>query len=152
GIILGGVLSDEEPRLSSSNTEDLILENRGNGDRIVMTKSGGLELYTSIHVKIDSPTTHITGILNVDGDINGKSNLTIDKNIIGKGNLDITGNATVTGNIAGKAGLSVAGGGTVTGSLKGGTIETSKGTTLDGHTHQYNPGPGGPTPTAPGQG
>ncbi|MGL5049651.1 MAG: Gp138 family membrane-puncturing spike protein, partial [Fusobacteriaceae bacterium] len=46
GIILGGVLSDEEPRLSSSNTEDLILENRGNGDRIVMTKSGGLELYT----------------------------------------------------------------------------------------------------------
>lgn len=128
GIILGGVLSDEEPRLSSSNSEDLILENRGNGDRIVMTKSGGLELYTSINVKIDSPTTHVTGNVQIDGEL------------------------TVSGNITGESDLLINGAGKIVGALQAGAVKTDKGTTLDGHTHSYNPGPSPPAQTGSGNG
>lgn len=128
GVILGGILSDEEPRLSSSNSEDLVLENRINGDKIVMTKSGGLELYTSINVKIDSPTTHVTGNVQIDGEL------------------------TVSGNITGESDLLINGAGKIVGALQAGAVKTDKGTTLDGHTHSYNPGPSPPAQTGSGNG
>ncbi len=128
GIILGGVLSDEEPRLSGANSDDLIIENRSNGDRIVMTKGAGLELYTTINVKIDSPTTHVTGNVKIDGSL------------------------TVSGDITGESNLTINGAGKIDGALQAGAIKTDKGTTLDGHTHSYNPGPSPTTQTGSGNG
>lgn len=124
GVILGGLLCDTEPRLSSDNANDFVIQNRKNGDKFVMKQSGGVDIKTTISVNINAdtsvnittPETNISGILNVDGAINGKSD------------LNITGSGTI------------------------GSVTTAKGTTLDGHTHQYNPGDNPPTSTGTGEG
>lgn len=117
GVILGGILSNEESKLSSDNTGDMLIQNRKTGCKIVMLSGGGINIETKSNVnvtcskaKITSPETEITG------------------------NVMVGGNMTVTGNIV------------------GGTMASAKGITLDGHTHKYNPGPGSPAPTQPGEG
>ncbi|MGL5717423.1 MAG: hypothetical protein ACRCX2_30700 [Paraclostridium sp.] len=116
GVILGGILSDSEQRLSSDNTSDLLIQNRKTNDKFVILASGGIELVTKTKVIVDSPETEVSG------------NLTVNGNIIGKSNINIEGSGTI------------------------GTVTTKKGTTLDGHTHPYNPGSNPTTSTGAGEG
>lgn len=122
GVILGGLLCDIEPRLSSENTDDFVIQNRKNGDKFVIFVNGGIEILTKTKVTVDSPETECTG------------------------NILVKGNMTVEGNITGKSDLNITGSGTI------GSVITAKGTTLDGHTHQYNPGINPPTSTGTGEG
>lgn len=122
GVILGGLLCDTEPRLSSENVNDFVIQNRNNGDKFVIFANGGIEILTKTKVTVDSPETECTGNLTVKG------NVTVDGNITGNSNLNVTGSGTI------------------------GSVTTAKGTTLDGHTHQYNPGSNPPTSTGTGEG
>lgn len=122
GVILGGLVCDTEPRLSSDNANDFVIQNRNNGDKFVIFANGGIELLTKTKVTVDSPETECTGNLTVKG------NVTVDGNITGNSNLNVTGSGTI------------------------GSVTTAKGTTLDGHTHQYNPGDNPPTSTGTGEG
>lgn len=122
GVILGGLVCDTEPRLSSDNANDFVIQNRNNGDKFVIFANGGIELLTKTKVTVNSPETECTGNLTVKG------NVTVDGNIVGKSNLNVTGSGTI------------------------GSVATAKGTTLDGHTHKYNPGPNPPTSTGTGEG
>lgn len=98
GVILGGLLSASEGGLSSDNPNDLLMQNRKTGDKIVMLEGGGVEIITDSGVKIkgtelsvefdsiniSSPETTITGNLNVQGSLvaNGvdstKSGISLD--------------------------------------------------------------------------
>lgn len=104
GVILGGLLCDEEDVLGEENANDLVIKNRKNGDSIIMLETGGINMTTGTKVTITSPETEVSGNMKVLGD------------------------------------------------FVGGTVATASGVTLDGHTHKYNPGPGGPTPSEPGEG
>lgn len=116
GVILGGVLSEQEQQLPEGNANDFLIQNRKNDDKFVIKADGGIEIVTKTKVTVDSPETDFTG------------------------NLNVAGNVSIVGNIA------VEGDGTI------GSVTTKAGVTLDGHTHKYNPGPGAPTPTGPGEG
>lgn len=122
GVILGGLMCDTEERLSEENTTDMLIQNRKNKDKIVIKADGGIELVTKQKVLVDSPETEVTG------------------------NMVVKGNVSVDGNIVGKADINISGSGTI------GSVTTANGVTLDGHTHEYNPGPGAPTPTSAGKG
>ena len=116
GVILGGLLSESEPQLSSENANDFLIQNRQTNDKFVILASGGIEIVTKTKVYVDSPES------------------------------EFSGNLLVNGNITGLQDLNIAGAGTI------GTVTTSKGTTLDGHTHQYNPGDNPQTSTGAGEG
>jgi hypothetical protein len=70
GVILGGILSSYEEKLSSSNAKDFLIQNRKNGDKIVMFNGGGIEMTTGTKVTINSPETDISGNVNIAGNIN----------------------------------------------------------------------------------
>ena len=78
GVILGGLLSESESKLSSSNTSDFLIRNRKTDDKFVILASGGIELVTKTKVYVDSPETEMTGNLTVNGNIVGKQNITVD--------------------------------------------------------------------------
>lgn len=91
------------------------------------------------------------GHINIDKILDGKINIsdkldvtcpitnwTGDINI--KGNVNIIGNTDITGEQH------------ITGQLTSDTEVKAKAVTLTGHTHLYNPGPGDPIPSEPGQG
>lgn len=59
------------------------------------------------------------------------------------GDVEHTGNETITGNI------SHTGDQTTTGTITGQTDVVAAGISGKGHTHKYNPGPGGPVPSQP---
>ena len=61
------------------------------------------------------------------------------------GDVDITGNVNIDGN------LTVDGTIDATGIIHSDIDVTAAGISLVNHTHQYNPGPGSPTPTGPSQ-
>ncbi|MGL5717662.1 MAG: Gp138 family membrane-puncturing spike protein [Paraclostridium sp.] len=122
GVILGGVMSDSEPELTSDYANDFIIQNRKNGDLVSIKKSGGIKMITGTKVEIVSPLTEIQGKLHVTEDV------TMDANLNVSGNINVAGSGTI------------------------GTVQTSKGTTLDDHTHTYNPGSNPPTNTGTGVG
>ena len=128
GVVLGGLMCETEEKLSGENIDDLIIQNRANKDKIVLKKNGGAEIKVGSLVKIDAPTTHITGVLNVDGVVNAKSD------------ANITGNTTISQN------LNVSGAGTI------GSVTTADGTSLDSHTHTYYKGGGALTNTGSAKG
>lgn len=123
GVILGGLMTLEEQRMPSSNLNDLLIQNRRTGDKMVLVSGGGIELNSPSLVKVITPKLEILSP-----------------------ETTMSGNLTVTGNITGKANLNITGAGQI------GSVTTKAGVTLDGHTHTYNPGPGSPTPTGTGKG
>ncbi|MGL6098308.1 MAG: Gp138 family membrane-puncturing spike protein [Fusobacteriaceae bacterium] len=123
GVILGGLLADDDGTLSSSNSKDLLIQNRKTNDKIVLVSGGGIELDSPSLVKIITPKLEILSP-----------------------ETTMSGNLTVTGNITGEANLNITGAGQI------GSVTTKAGVTLDTHTHAYNPGPGAPTSTTPGKG
>ncbi len=116
GVILGGVMTDEEPVLDSEYTEDFIIQNRQNKDLVVIKKSDGILMKTGVKVDIDSPITNIKGVLNVDGVTNLKSE------------ANITGATTIT-NVVNTTGMVTTGGGV---SITGGQTMTMDGGSIDG--------------------
>ncbi|MGL5713867.1 MAG: hypothetical protein ACRCX2_12665 [Paraclostridium sp.] len=131
-VILGGLLTKSEDLLSDTNKEDFLIQNRKTGCKLVMLNNGGFELVTDYDIHTKSINVNMVAT----GDVNIKcSNANIESPI-----TKISGNLSVGGN------LDVSGAGTI------GSVTTSSGVTLDGHTHKYNPGPGAPTPTGPGEG
>ncbi len=82
--------------------------------------------------KIQNMTIKVASTVNIECQT---ANITAT-NVNIKGDTAITGKLNVTGNIVSQAEVSA----------KGGSVNLST------HTHKYSPGPGGPTPTAPGEG
>ena len=124
GVILGGLMCEQEEALSGEDLLNFTVRNRKNGDKVVVKANGGLELKTGTRVIIDSPVTDITGDVNINGNTNIKGNTIVESNITGNSNLTISG----AGNI--------------------GTVTSGSGVSLDNHTHKYYPGGGKPTDTA----
>ncbi|MEG0151549.1 MAG: Gp138 family membrane-puncturing spike protein [Cellulosilyticaceae bacterium] len=122
GVIIGGVMSDSEPELTSDYANDFIIQNRKNGDLVSIKKDGGVKIVSASKVEIVSPMTEIQGKLHVTADV------TMDANLNVSGNINVAGSGTI------------------------GTVQTSKGTTLDDHTHVYSPGSNPPTNTGTGVG
>ncbi|MGL6100845.1 MAG: Gp138 family membrane-puncturing spike protein [Fusobacteriaceae bacterium] len=123
GVILGGLLADDDGTLSGSNPKDLLIQNRKTNDKIVLVSGGGIELDSPSLVKIKTPKLEILSP-----------------------ETTMSGNLTVTGNITGKTNLNITGAGQI------GSVTTKAGVTLDTHIHTYNPGPGAPTSTTSGKG
>lgn len=82
--------------------------------------------------KIQNMTIKVASTVNIECQT---ANITAT-NVNIKGDTAITGKLNVTGDIVSQAEVSA----------KGGSVNLST------HTHKYSPGPGGPTPTAPGEG
>lgn len=82
--------------------------------------------------KIQNMTIKVANTVNIECQT---ANITAT-NVNIKGDTSITGKLNVTGNIVSQAEVSA----------NGGSVN------LGTHTHKYNPGPGGPTPSQPGEG
>lgn len=93
GVILGGVMNDIEPELSSDNLSDFIIQNRDNNDVIILQKTGGAKIKTSSQITLDTPVTNITGDVNIEGATHIKGATAIDSSL--NVQSSITG-ATVT--------------------------------------------------------
>ncbi|MGL5716973.1 MAG: Gp138 family membrane-puncturing spike protein [Paraclostridium sp.] len=146
GIILGGVMMVEEPRLSSSNTNDLLIQNRKTNCKMVMLEGGGFEFITDFDITTKSKNVNMDVAENFNvkckvANIEASSSATIKSPT-----TTVTGNLSVGGGISGAGDLSLSGKGTV------GAMVTNGGVSLDGHTHTYNPGPNPPTNTSTGKG
>lgn len=107
GVILGGIMVDDEPVMSSENTSDFIIQNRDNGDTIILQKSGGAKIKTSSQITLDTPVTNITGDVNITG------------------NTSIIGNTTTQGTIVSASGIT------------GKTVTNGNGIDIGTHTHKY---------------
>lgn len=120
GVILGGYRYDEGSKTLAGRAEDLIIHRRSTNTTVSINKSGDVE---------------IIGAKNVNVQAESVVTLDVPQTVI-TGNLSIQGAATVASTMV------------VTGAVTGGKMETSSGISLEDHTHNYRPGPGGPTPTS----
>jgi len=96
GIILGGVMTSSESSMSSENTEDFIIQNRNNGDTVILQKSGGATIKTSSQITLDTPVTNITGDVNISGKTTMSGELTVNSSITASSG--ITGQTVTNGN------------------------------------------------------
>lgn len=101
-----------------------------NSNDIILTNNA-----TRLEIRGDGSIVITTG----NNEMTINSNITVNGNITQAGNYTQTGNYNVTGNIA------------VTGAVEATGDVQGQGISLKGHTHKYNPGPGGPTSTSSSQ-
>lgn len=101
-----------------------------NSDDIILTNNA-----TRLEIKGDGSIIITTG----NNEMTINSNVTINGNINQIGEYTQNGNYNVTGNISATGTVGA------TGDVQG------QGISLKGHTHKYNPGPGGPTDTSSSQ-
>lgn len=101
-----------------------------NSDDIILTNNA-----TRVEIKGNGDIAITTG----SNEMTINSNININGNINQNGEYTQNGNYNVTGNVA------------VTGAVGATGDVTGKGISLKGHTHKYNPGPGGPTSTSSSQ-
>ena len=88
GVILGGVMVEDEPSLDSNYVDDFIIQNRDNNDLFVIKRDGGVIVKTETKITIDSPVTEITGSLNVSGDTTIGSTLDVTGGISSDGIIE----------------------------------------------------------------
>lgn len=126
-IIIGGIMTTSETKMTSEFPKDFVIQNRKNNDIIVLKEDGGVYVKTETKFQIDANDVVInskTMTMNVeDTTTNGN---TITDNV---STMNVSGDATI------------------------GTVTSGKGISLDNHTHQYTAPshPSGPANTTPSQ-
>ena len=129
GIILGGAMTDSENTMSEDNTTDLLIQNRNNGDKIVLKKTGGVEITTTSNVIVNSQSATVNSSsveVNSDG-VNVNSPTTT-----------FSGNVTIGGNMS------------CVGAVSGATVTNGNGIDIGTHVHEYI-SPSGPKKTEVGE-
>lgn len=135
GVVLGGYRYDSGAKTLTGCDRDLVLHRRSTDTIIKITDSGNVEITGAKKILAECEEL----------DVKASSNATIKSPTV-KIDSETT---TATGNLVVEKSLTVAGGAAISGGLKGDSITTNKGTNMDNHTHDYNPGPGAPTSTTP---
>lgn len=85
GVVLGGLMTEEDEVLDPDTISDFIIQNRQNKDSVIIHANGGISLTTGTSVDITSPIVNISQDMNINGNV--KIN----------GNTDITGELTAGG-------------------------------------------------------
>lgn len=129
GIILGGVMTDSEAPMSEDNTSDLLIQNRSNGDKIVLKKSGGVEITTSSDIIINSKKATVNS---------NQVEVNSDNVRVNSPTTTFSGNVSIGGNMA------------CTGAVSGATVTNGAGIDIGTHVHEYI-SPSGPKKTKVGE-
>jgi phage baseplate assembly protein gpV len=111
GVILGGIMSDSEPALTTDNANDMILYNRKTGDKIVMLEGGGIiiDTPTSVTVNCDTAEINSTGVtVNTEtAEVNASSSVDVTSpTSTFNGDLVVTGTSTLTGAVTASTSVS----------------------------------------------